>query len=281
MSSNQIWRPNGRAHGRQNLTKKRLFYMLYKSKTLAGYKLHGLDGVIGKTKEFYFDDHHWTVRYLVAETGSWLKERQVLISPYALEDVNEHEKQIDIHLTKMQIANSPSLDSDKPVSRQFEEDYYGYYEWPSYWGGPYTWGTAPYPERHAERRETSHQADKSWDPQLRSSMEVSSYSIQANDGEIGHVDDFVIDDDTWEIRYLVVDTLNWWPGKKVLISTKWIERVSWSESKVFLNLDRAIIKDAPEYSEDLLLTRDFEEDLHRHYSREGYWVEESVAMEVA
>ena len=117
--------------------------MLNKAKTLKGYKLHSLDGEIGKVKEFYFDDQHWTIRYLVADTGNWLTGRQVLISPYALVAVNKEEQHIAIDLTKKQIEDSPSLNSDKPVSRQFEEAYYGYYGWPMYWGGPYMWGFIP------------------------------------------------------------------------------------------------------------------------------------------
>ena len=114
--------------------------MLSIAKTLKGYQLHGLDGEIGRVKEFYFDDLHWTVRYLVAETGNWLTGRQVLISPYALGAVIQGEQDIAVELTKKQIEGSPSLDSDKPVSRQFEDAYYQYYGWPMYWGGPYNWG---------------------------------------------------------------------------------------------------------------------------------------------
>jgi len=108
---------------------------------------------------------------------------------------------------------------------------------------------------------------------------VSGHHIQAADGEIGHVDDFIIDDETWAIRYLIIDTGNWWPGKKVLISPQWIERVSWLESKVFVNLPSETIKQAPEYTEESLLTRDYETGLHRHYQRQGYWVDESVPRE--
>ena len=124
--------------------------MLNKAKTLKGYKLDSLDGEIGKVKEFYFDDQHWAVRYLVADTGNWLTGRQVLISPYALGAVNQEEQHISIDLTKKQIEDSPSLDSDKPVSRQFEESYYGYYGWPAYWDGPYMWGPYPYIVRDRE-----------------------------------------------------------------------------------------------------------------------------------
>ena len=125
----------------------------------------------------------------------------------------------------------------------------------------------------------STQGEKAWDAHLRSTDDVSGYHIQAVDGEIGHVEDFIIDDETWAIRYLIIDTRNWWPGKKVLVSPQWIERVSWSESKVFVNLSREAIKQSPEYTEESLLTRDYETGLHRHYNRQGYWVDEPAARQ--
>jgi uncharacterized protein YrrD len=255
--------------------------MLNRAKALKGYKLDSLDGEIGKVKEFYFDDRHWAIRYLVADTGNWLTGRQVLISPYALVAVIEGEQQIAVDLTKKQIEDSPSLNSDKPVSRQFEEAYYGYYGWPAYWDGSYMWGYYSYPSivRDREKWRESTQNEKAWDPHLRSTQDVSGHHIQAADGEIGHVEDFIIDDETWAIRYLIIDTRNWWPGKKVLVSPQWIERVSWSESKVFVNLPRETIKQSPEYTEESLLTRDYETGLHRHYNRKGYWVDEPVARE--
>ena len=251
--------------------------MLNKSKTLEGHKLDGLDGQIGKVKEFYFDDRHWTIRYLVADTGSWIAGRQVLISPYALVGVIGEEQHIAVNLTKKQIENSPSLNSDKPVSRQFENDYYGYYDYPAYWGGSHMWGASPYIVRDREKLRKSIQNEKTWNHHLRSTREVSGYNIQADDGEIGHIEDFIIDDETWAIRYLIINTHNWWPGKKVLISPQWIERVSWGEKKVFVNLARETIKHSPEYSEEALLTRDYEAGLHRHYKRHTYWVDELVA----
>ena len=189
--------------------------MLSKAKTLKGYKLKSREGEIGKIKEFYFDDRYWTIRYLVADTGNWLMNRQVLISPYALGAVSKEEEHIAVDLTKKQIEDSPSLDSDKPVSRQFQEAYYGYYGWPVYWDGSYMWGSSPYIVRERERWRESTKAEKgSWDPNLRSTRDVSGHHVQAADGEIGHVEDFVIDDETWAIRYLIINTRNWWPGKK-------------------------------------------------------------------
>lgn len=257
--------------------------MLHKANTLNGYKLGSLDGEIGKVKEFYFDDHYWTIRYLVADTGNWLVGRQVLISPHSLRAVNTSEQKIDVALTKKQIEDSPSLESDKPVSRQFEEAYHGYYGWPLYWGGSFMWGTfaypylaGPYPGVAHEREERAQAAQnhKQWDPHLRSTKKLSGRHIQAVDGEIGHIEDFIIDDQTWAIRYLIIDTRNWWRGKRVLIAPKWIESAAWNESKVFLNLTRQAIRQAPEYTDESLLNRDYEAGLHQHYNRQGYWVDE-------
>ena len=255
--------------------------MLIKAKTLKGYKLDGRDGGIGTVKEFYFDDRHWTIRYLVADTGNWLTGRQVLISPYALRAMNRKEQHIAVDLIQKQIEDSPSLDSDKPISRRFEQAYYGYFGWPIYWSGRYAWGSSPNLVPDCEKWEKSVKGEKAWEFHLRSTLDVSGHHIEAADGEIGHVEDFLIDDQTWAIRYLIVNTRNWWPGKKVLVSPRWIERVSWSESKVFVNLSRETIKQSPEYTEESLPTRDYETALHRHYDRQGYWVDEPTAKEQA
>jgi hypothetical protein len=267
------WQENNKS----NEEKERII-MLIKAKTLTGFKLNSLDGEIGKVKEFYFDDRHWTIRYLVAETGTWLADRQVLISPYALAAVNKPEQNIAVDLTKKQIEDSPSLDTDKPVSHQFEQAYYGHYLYPMYWGGPYSWGPYPYPMRDREQWKKPAQPENAWDHHLCGTCGVSGHHIQALDGEIGHVEDFIIDDETWAIRYLIVNTHNWWPGKKVLISPQWIECVSWGERKVFVNLDRETIKESPEYTDVALLTRDYEIGLHKHYNRKGYWIDELVAV---
>jgi hypothetical protein len=142
-----------------------------------------------------------------------------------------------------------------------------------YWGGPFMWGPYPYISRNREQCAKPTQGKNAWDPHLRSTNAVQGYNIQALDGEIGHVEDFLIDGETWAIRYLVVDTRNWWPGKKVLVSPQWIESVDWSESKVIVNLSREAIKNSPEYTEESLLTREYETGLYQHYKREGYWRE--------
>ena len=254
--------------------------MLHQVKTLHGYKLNSLDGEIGKIKEFYFDDHYWTIRYLVADTGNWLMDRQVLISPHALGIVNIDAQNIAVKLAKKQIEDCPPLKSDEPVSRQFEESYYKYFAVPAYWYGPYMWGTYSYPSSmpNREKLPQSTKAGKKWDSHLRSTHDVSGHHIQAKDGEIGHVEDFLVDDETWAIRYLIVNTHNWWEGKKVLISPSWIDRVSWGESKVFVKLSRETIKQSPEYIEGSPLSREYEAALHQHYNFQGYWVDEPAAQ---
>jgi uncharacterized protein YrrD len=246
--------------------------MLIKAKTLKGYNLNGIDGEIGKVKEMYFDDKFWTIRYLVVTTGNWFTGKDVLISPYFIQSVDRDAELVHVDLTKQQIADSPSAESDKPVSRQYERTHINYYGTPVYWGGVSTWGM--YPTAIRDRSLWNDEIDEanSWDPNLRSSKEVSGYNFQAVDGEIGYVHDFIINDDTWTIHYLVLDTSKWLPGEKILISTEWIERISWDNAKVYLDLSRETIKNVPEYDEDQVLSRDYETRLHQHYNRKGYWI---------
>jgi uncharacterized protein YrrD len=260
---------------------KKDIIMLRQIKELKKYTLGAQDGDIGKVREFYFDDNYWTIRYLVADTGGWLSGRRVLISPHALHVANEAEQVLPVDLTKQQIEESPSLASDQPVSRQYEMQYYQYYNWPMYWSGTNLWGSSPNNVSINSKRVPDQEGSKesvdraeTWDSHLRSTSDVIGHHIQAEDGEIGHVEDFIIDDETWAIRYLVVDTKNWWSGKHVLISPQWVDRVSWEEGKVFVNLSRDAIKGSPEYTEELL-SRAYETELHQHYQREGYWTEDS------
>lgn len=250
--------------------------MLTNIKTIKGYKLNGTDEDVGSFKEFFFDDKFWTIRYLVATTGGLFNRRQVLISPYFLSNIDHNAELINVNLTKDEIENSPKYDSDKPVSRQYEEDYYNYYGAPAYWGGPSMWGanTSILRDRNSWKSVQHH--EKSWDSNLRSSKDVTGHDIQATDGEIGHVDDFIFDDEDYAIRYLVIDTKDWLPGKKVLISPEWIDKISWDDKKVIVNLSRNAIENAPEYDEDEVLGRDDETRLYQHYNKHGYWSGQKV-----
>lgn len=243
--------------------------MLHRIAELKGYPLKARDGEIGRVKELLFDDQQWIVRYLVVDTGTWLTGHRVLISPYAV--TAGIQEAIPVNLTRKQVEDSPFPEADLPVSRQFEARYYAYYGWPMYWQGPHVWGATAVPVHGPIDPVEPSDTDQEGDPHLRSSREVTDYHIQAQDGEIGHLEDLIIDDKNWSIRYLLVDTRNWWPGKKVLIPPSWASNISWQESKVFVDLDRRSIKEAPEYDSTQIVSRDYEEKLFRHYNRRGYW----------
>jgi hypothetical protein len=252
--------------------------MLIKAKDMKGYRLSALDGEIGSVVEFYFDDRFWTVRYLVVDTGSWLTGKVVLISPYAVTSVDKENRLISVDLTKRQIEDSPSPDTDKPVSKQFEDSYYSYYNWPTYWTGPFAWGVFQSPSDARDHWDSVLEEEERSDHDLRSTRDVTGHFIEATDGEIGHVEDFVVDAQRWTIRYMVVGTRNWWPGKRVLISPLWIDRISWLEAKVFVRLTRDLVRTSPPYSDSSLLERDYETLLHEHYGQPGYWDQEHVDL---
>jgi uncharacterized protein YrrD len=251
--------------------------MLHRANYLKSHSLDATDGEIGRVKDFYFEDDTWRVRYMVADTGTWLPKKKVLISPFAIRQVLEDK--VQMNLSKDQIEKCPSMDEDLPVSRRYEMEYYRYYNWPFYWQGPEAWG--PLPRPGTSYGQVTGPLQQTWppvqdpkhmgDPHLRSTQEVTGYRIQARDGEIGHVDDFVIDDEDWSILYLLVDTRNWWPGKKVLVSPQWAVSVDWHESKLHVALDQELIKSAPEYDSSQPITREMETRLFEHYHRKPYW----------
>lgn len=265
--------------------------MLRNLKDLHGYSIRATDGDIGSVKDFYFDDERWVVRYLVVETGSWLSSRKVLISPISIGEPDHTEKVLPVRITQDQVRNSPDIDTDKPVSRQHESDYLGYYGYSDYWGGSGLWGGEAFPgmltglgyagtmapgepgSEEADRaiREARAREHANDDPHLRSCKSVTGYHIGATDGEIGHVQGFIVDDQNWAIRYVVADTSNWWLGHQVIVSPQWIQDVSWSERTVAVNMTQKAIKDAPAYDPAVLLDRAQEIGIYEHYGRPGYW----------
>ena len=179
--------------------------MLRTASHLKGTSIAATDGEIGSVQDLYFDDHSWTIRYLVVDTGTWLPGRQVLISPRSIMAVTDEAK-IPVSLTKSQVENSPSTDVDKPVERQYEEEYSQYYGYPYYWTGPYRWGATPYPGEGVlaiPEAAAAMPPRGGGDPSLRSTRNVTGYYIEATDGDIGHVDDFIVDTTAWAIRYML------------------------------------------------------------------------------
>lgn len=243
--------------------------MLHSIKDLHGHTLEAIDGRIGHVHAFYFDDNTWRVRYVVVDTGTWLPGRRVLISPTALGHISTETHQLTVNLSREQIEHSPDIDTDQPVSRQHEMALHEYYEWPVYWGalGSVGAGAAALPPPVIADAEASEQAD----PTLRSTEEVIDYYIHARDGDLGHLADFLVDDENWTIRYLVIDTRNWWPGKKVLVTPQWITEVSWGEAKVYVDLTQEEIKNSPAFDPSVAIDRSYEEQLFDHYGRPTYW----------
>jgi hypothetical protein len=274
------------------LASQEKYLMLRSAVDLLEYTIKASDGVIGHIKDLYFDDKAWVIRYLVVDTGSWLSSRKVLISPIALGRPDRQAKELPASISKAQVKDSPNIDTEKPVSRQHELQYFAYYGYPYYWDGAGLWGEGSYPgpslsgfgyssadaERRAKQAGYARAgADKQDgdDPHLRSCKVVRGYHIQASDGDIGHVESLIVDEETWAIRYLIVEASNWWIGHKVLIAPPWIGEVSWEKSTVSVNLTRDAIRHSPPYDPGMLLDREQETGIHAHYGHNGYWVSEA------
>ena len=267
--------------------------MLRTLEELHDYTIGADDGVIGHVKDLFLDDKAWVVRYLVVDTGGWLFGKKVLISPMAIGKPNWAGRLLPVSITKEQVKGSPDVDTAKPVTRQHELELSGYYGFPYYWGGGGYWGGGIYPgmmlagyggfgspqairEESQNAQARAQQARETEDdPRLRSCKAITGYNIHASDGDIGHVCGMLIDDETWAVRYLIVDTSNWWVGHQMLVAPQWIEGVRWAEGTVSVKLTRQQVKDAPPFESTGALTREDEARLHAHYGRSGYWAAEN------
>lgn len=253
--------------------------MLRHTKDLLDLSIDATDGAIGDVKDLYFDDETWAIRYLVVDAGSWLSSRKVLISPMAAGKPDWDAKRLPVSLTREQVKDSPDIDTDMPVTRQHESDYFDYYRYPYYWGGTGLWGRSGYPTMRmpsdvgdaAAHADNAVEKTHDQDPHLRSCNAVAGYHIEASDGEIGHVQGLLVDEDTWAIRYLVVSTSNWWLGHDILVAPQWIERMSWTQRTVVVDLTRDALKKAPHYNAALPLTREMETAVYEHYGHTRYW----------
>ncbi len=248
--------------------------MLRDIRDLHGATLHALNGEIGRVEDILFDDEYWTVRYLVVNTGSWLFGRKVLISPLAFGIFDWEERAIYVNLTREQVENSPGVETDAPVSRQWERSYYNYYTWPYYWGGVNGWGAYSNPGLmfsqqvgNNEKTRLDEEASPRYsdDVHLRSANEVTGYGITATDGHLGHVEGFIVNDETWRIGYIAVDTRDWWPGKKALVPPDWIQEMNWPDKAVTVYASREQIQNAPEWNPSESISPEFEDRLYHYY----------------
>jgi hypothetical protein len=261
--------------------------MLRKASAIKGYAIAASDGRLGTVSDFLFDDATWLVRWVVVDTGNWLPGRKVLLPPSVLGHLDPKEQEFSVRLTMKQVEASPEVNTDRPVSRQMETQVYDYYGWSPYWGtgfymggyglpgglgymgGPgYIGGAGAAAPSLGSRRHDEHIADiqrRHDNPHLRSIAAITGYHIHASDGEIGHVEDFLMEDADWSIHYLIVDTRNWWPGKKVLVSPRSAREIDWTGRLVNLDVDRQKVKDSPAYDASITIDRAYENQFHRHY----------------
>lgn len=260
--------------------------MIKSAKELKNHHLHASDGEVGRVKGLYFDNH-WNTRYLIVETGTWLDSRQVLIATTALNRAGADPHKLSVNLTRAQVRGSPPVDTGKPVSRHSESLLSSYYGWTPYWTDSVLgasgalhpspidatppsalgtgFGTAAGPSIDPLPVLPETSVEETWI--VHSTHEATDYHIEATDGAIGHVEDFLFDDQTWNIRFLVVDTRNWLPGKKVLVAPEWIQDIRWNDSKTNVNLTRDAIKDAPEYDPGKPFEAEHAARLHEHHRR--------------
>jgi uncharacterized protein YrrD len=249
--------------------------MLDSAKKLKGFAIAATDGAIGKIADVYFDDQKWAIRYFVVDTGGWLTGRKVLISPISVRDVDWNHHSLHVNLTRQQIKDSPGIATEQPVSRRQEAEFFRHYDYPLYWTGPLLWGFGALPPLggllhndvpdSGEAADAEHQSHT--DSHLRSANELIGYDIREINDSIGHVEDFLFDDEDWSIRFMVVNTGNWLPGKHVLISPQLITDVDWPSRHVVVNVTREEVESSPEYDRAHPPVRDDRANLYRHVNK--------------
>lgn len=239
--------------------------MLLSLEKLLGYHLDARDDRIGRCEDFMFDDRDWVVRYMVVNTHRWLPGgREVLISPISMGYPNEKEKAIAIKLDVDQIKDSPLLEDNQPISREYESRLFRHYGYGFYWMGAGLWGTYPHPgalvDNQALDIEEGLEDEKQY--HLRSALEIDGYIVQAQDDGCGHVVDLLMDDRSWAICYVVVNLRNWLPGgANVVLPREVIKEISWPQQHLAVNLSVDQVKSSVQYEPGRLGDSNYESKL--------------------
>ena len=228
---------------------------MFSANSLLGYHLHATDGEIGSLHDIYFDDESWAIRYFVVDTGDWLPDKKVLVSPGFIGLPDEEREILPVSLAKNELENCPERDSEKPVSRQHDESLLEPRIWQTYWIGGYypvagTGMSLPIVPVFEDRNRLDVDPAKcigDGDPHLRSIDAVTGYSAVSTDSRRWYVDDFVIDCNIWKIKYITVARGKWFAEKKVQIPVELIREVSWDDFSVFISLSDEAFEQSPEF----------------------------------
>jgi hypothetical protein len=214
--------------------------MLRSASKIIGHRLHAVDGEIGRATDFLLDERGWFLRYMVVETGRWLANRRVLISPMGLSKAEWTSRRLVLEGTREQVKNAPVLAEDGALPHQHEIELSRHYGWSlSGFGAlPPSGETTPVPELSPAPPA---------EPGLHSITEALGFALNATDGSVGHVEDFIVDDDTWTLPYLVVDSRNWLSGRKVLVPTERVGQIDWVDRRVDVLLPSWEIEESPEF----------------------------------
>jgi hypothetical protein len=183
-----------------------------------------------------------------------------------------------VNLRRDQIENSPEIDTEKPVSRQQQTVLHEYFNWPLYWTTPFSGlPAAKFPVKSGQGATENFEPVKTTEKQndelgshLRQARQVIGYDIQGRDGSFGNVDDFILDDENWKIRYLVMETSSPVENKKVLISPFWIKSLRADDGEVNIDLTKQMIIDCPPFDPETPINREYEEVLYDYYGKPHY-----------
>lgn len=268
--------------------------MIRSLREIEGYAIHAVDGRIGKVYEFLFDTFQWAVRYVAVDLGGWISDRKVILSARAIEHAAPGE--LRVNASREKIRTGPDIDTIHKLDRSAEAELHDHYSWPYYWqqptyyyqqdsnpiaGDPYTapsWPAGASPEyatyahaSPADREKSRGARERPAEPMLRETRDVHGYHIHALDGDIGHVHDFAVEDETWKIRYVIVDTRNLLPAKHVALSPRWIQDVNWEDRHVYACQTKEKIRSAPAFDGRFPIPRAYEDALFEHYGSPKYW----------
>jgi uncharacterized protein YrrD len=222
--------------------------MLRSANEMMGYKLLALDGDIGSCNDFLFEDESWTLQYMIANTGGWLDNRKVLLSPKSLGDPPLEEGRVQVDRTKEFIENAPELDSDAPVSRQYQLVWTQYHGLTPYWHklGPLS---TPLAANAMALMEDANNRDE----HLRSVKEVCGYEVEMNSVKLkgqglGTIVDFILSDTVWQIAFAVLETdSRWFRSRKVLVGRDVLNKIGWAERKLYVDIDEKQLARCPAY----------------------------------